>query len=144
MSADTNKPPRKRRPLSLIRLEADGHISASERKLLAYLRMGVFSEEFLERALYGVQRGTLIASARDAAAIFTPMLAGRSEEALAVALISGRGELLESKILTTGTTHATVFDAAQILRFAFANELCRAVIVAHNHPSGNKIGRAHV
>ena len=131
------KPPRKRRPLSLCRLEAAGHISATERKILAYTRMGLFSQEHISRCLFGVERGAPIHTAPQAAAIFMPVLGGRTEEALAVALLSRVGEYLEHRILTTGCAGATVFDAAQILRYALSNDRCAAIVVAHNHPSGN-------
>ena len=129
-----------RRPPTPAALLKRGTISALEARVLAHMRAGIYDEERLTRSLFGLPRGTLIASSWQAAAAFAPVLQGRATEALAVAMLNQRGMLLgEPVILTTGSRAATVFDPAQILHHVLTKGggECASFIVAHNHPSGN-------
>tara|TARA_R110000868_G_scaffold3086_11_gene20642 strand:- start:2093 stop:2635 length:543 start_codon:yes stop_codon:yes gene_type:complete len=126
-----------RRPPTITALIERGVVNALEGKVLAHMRASIFDEERLHRALFGIPRGTLIASPWQAAAVFGPLLLGRGTEALAVALLGQSGMLLDVQILTTGAKASTVFDIPQILRAALMHAECASIIVAHNHPSGN-------
>jgi DNA repair protein RadC len=75
----------------------------------------------------------------EAAAVFWPLLAGRAEEALVVLALDRRRKVLGSTVLTVGSDAFTVVDPRQVFRWALmqGRSGAAAVILAHNHPSGD-------
>lgn len=72
------------------------------------------------------------------ALVFRPLLDGRETEAFAVAALDRRLRVIDAAIMTTGNDVATVVDPKQILRWALTRKrTAHAIIVAHNHPSGD-------
>lgn len=73
----------------------------------------------------------------DALEILFPLLQDLQYEAFCVLYLSAAQNLIRHEILSNGGLTATVVDVRMILKNAL---LCNAakIIVAHNHPSGNK------
>lgn len=79
-----------------------------------------------------------IRSADDAVAVLSPLLAGRETEALAVVALDRRNHVVDTTLLTTGSAGFTIVDPAQVYRWAMTrSRMVHAVILAHNHPSGD-------
>lgn len=80
----------------------------------------------------------LVRHPEDAYTVLGPMLHGREVECLAVLALDRRNRALESAILTVGCDDHTIVEPRTILRWALRTRLpCRAIVVAHNHPSGD-------
>lgn len=81
---------------------------------------------------------TRVTTPSEALALFRPLLAGRETEALAVAALDRRLRVIDCAILTTGSDTWTVVDPRQVLRWALTRARpAHAIILAHNHPSGD-------
>ncbi len=68
-------------------------------------------------------------------------LADKQEEFLEVLLLSIRYTLKSAKIIATGTVDKILIEPKQILRWAL-KENAAALILVHNHPSGNPLPSA--
>ncbi len=79
----------------------------------------------------------LITSSRDALPIIMPLLQDLSHEAFCVIYMNVAGKVLQTEIVSSGGLSATVADIRIILKNALLNSASR-LIVAHNHPSGEK------
>ena len=75
----------------------------------------------------------------DAVVHFAPLLAGYSEERLAVLALNRRHVVKDKVVLTKGTDCFTIVDPRQILRWALTSgrHAPSGIILAHNHPSGD-------
>ncbi len=84
----------------------------------------------------GLERAT-IRSSRDAVEIVMPQLQDLTHESFCVVYLNQAGKVIKSEIVSSGGLTATVADIRIILKNAL---LCNAaqLIMAHNHPSGNK------
>lgn len=73
-----------------------------------------------------------------AVALVLPLLAGRDHEALVCIALDNRCRVIDVAVITTGSVSATVVDPAQIFRWALTRSRpAAAIILAHNHPSGD-------
>ena len=73
-----------------------------------------------------------------AAAVALAHLEGRESEALVCIALDRRRRVVESDVLTVGSSGFTVVDTAQIFRWALTRaRAVSAIILAHNHPSGD-------
>ncbi|HYD19853.1 MAG TPA: DNA repair protein RadC [Flavipsychrobacter sp.] len=84
----------------------------------------------------GIQRST-IRSSEHAADIFVPILQDLNHEAFAVMYLNQANRLIRHEVISNGGMTGTVADIRLILKNCLllnANQL----IIAHNHPSGNK------
>ncbi len=78
-----------------------------------------------------------IRSSKDALPILMPLLQDLNHESFCVLYLNTAGKLLRHELISSGGLTATVADIRLILKNALlqnANQL----IIAHNHPSGNK------
>lgn len=84
----------------------------------------------------GLERIT-IRSSRDAVEIVMPQLQDLTHECFCAVYLNQAGKVIKSEIVSSGGLTATVADIRIILKNAL---LCNAaqLIMAHNHPSGNK------
>lgn len=84
----------------------------------------------------GLERAT-IRSSRDAVEIVMPQLQDLTHESFCAVYLNQAGKVIKSEIVSSGGLTATVADIRIILKNAL---LCNAaqLIMAHNHPSGNK------
>ncbi|MFH1469500.1 MAG: DNA repair protein RadC [Pseudomonadota bacterium] len=88
------------------------------------------------RALARLALGPQVLSAVDAAAWFQPRLGGLAREELHALLLDRRHKVRAYRILTSGNDAHTIVDPRQVFREALLHR-ASAVIVAHNHPSGD-------
>jgi DNA repair protein RadC len=77
-----------------------------------------------------------LADADDAARIFRPRLAHLAREELHAAFLDRRNRVLAIRTLTTGSAAYTIVEPAHVFRVALAVR-AEAVVLAHNHPSGD-------
>lgn len=74
--------------------------------------------------------------ASDAAAYLSAHMAGLDHEELRALYLNGANGVIDSRTITTGSATQTVIDNRRIIGQALACN-ARAIIIAHNHPSGN-------
>jgi len=104
--------------------------------------MNQISDEDLEleyRKRFTVPEGDIISDSATAAKHFTAVIGERvtERECFLVMLLNGRNQLIHSEILFEGTLTSSVVYPREIIRLA-VTENAAAVLVGHNHPSGNK------
>lgn len=117
-------------------------MDASMRAELRRLAGGRVDEARLETiaALLCAERPSTVSSARDAYLTFSPMIVNDEEERFAVIALDRRGKVVDKTVLTVGTVGFTVVDPAKVLRWALTRRRpCTALLVAHNHPSGEAL-----
>ena len=96
--------------------------------------------ELAYRDRFTVPEGEIISDSATAAKHFTAVIGERmtERECFVVMLLNGRNQLVHSEILFEGTLTSAVIFPREIIRLAI-KENAAAVLVAHNHPSGNKM-----
>ena len=83
---------------------------------------------------------TRINNSSDAASIIIPELQTLDHEESWVLFLTADNRLLCKEMITKGTLTSTPLDARTILRRALLNNAA-AIILTHNHPSGNPTPR---
>jgi DNA repair protein RadC len=78
----------------------------------------------------------LVTSPDVAARHLAPLLAGFDHERFAVLGVDRRRRVIGSQVLTVGNDGFVIVDPRQVYRWALLHK-ADAVIVAHNHPSGD-------
>ena len=75
----------------------------------------------------------------DIAMLCAPAIRGLPYEALWCCALGRRGNVIDARVLSTGTDGYTIVDPRQILRFALTCGALPAhsIAIAHNHPSGD-------
>ena len=76
-----------------------------------------------------------ISSSRDLFELFESQLVDLPHEEFWLALLNGANKVIEIKRLTQGGSRQTVVDIPMLLKIALEKS-AHAVVVAHNHPSG--------
>ena len=76
------------------------------------------------------------AKAEDVFEYFKIKMNGLEQENLYVIYLNNKLNLLDIKLITTGTINTTLFDATTILKWALKFS-SPAIILVHNHPSGD-------
>lgn len=84
----------------------------------------------------GLQRINIVKSA-DAAEIVIPLLQDLNHEAFCVIYLNQSSRVIRYEMISNGGLTATVADIRIILKNALLHNANR-IVVAHNHPSGNK------
>ena len=77
-----------------------------------------------------------IRSAHDAVGVLQPLMAHLDHEEFRVLILTTKNELVSNVLLYRGTISSAAVRTAEILRQAIVRN-CPAILVAHNHPSGN-------
>ena len=72
----------------------------------------------------------------DAANLLLPMLGHKEQEHFAVLYMDTRNRVMDQEILYKGSLNTSLVRIAEVFRGAIRRN-CAAVIVAHNHPSGD-------
>jgi len=88
------------------------------------------------RALVAVEDSRPVCSATDAVTWFRPRLGALAREELHALLLDRRHRVVAYRVVSCGNDAHTIVDPRQIYREALLHRAC-AVIVAHNHPSGD-------
>ena len=91
------------------------------------------------RKRFSVPEGEIISDSATAAKHFTAVIGDRitERECFIVMLLNGRNQLIHTEILFEGTLTSSVVYPREIIRLAITQNAA-AVLVGHNHPSGNK------
>ena len=76
-----------------------------------------------------------IGSSIDLVDLFEPVLVDLPHEEFWVGLLNGANKVIEIRRLTQGGTRQTVVDISMLLKIVLEKS-AQAVVVAHNHPSG--------
>ena len=76
-----------------------------------------------------------ITSSLDLFELFEPLLVDLAHEEFWIGLLNGANKMIETKRLTQGGSKQTVVDVPMLLKLALEKS-AQAVVVAHNHPSG--------
>ena len=71
----------------------------------------------------------------DVADIFIPKIGHLKQEVFAIALLDAAGKYLHSRDITRGIVNASLIHPREVFRIAI-KEAAAAVILVHNHPSG--------
>ena len=82
-----------------------------------------------------VKEETKVSSPRDASAIFA-RYAKKEVEHFLVATLDGAHQVLKTYLVTKGLVNRTIVHPREVFRYAIKDNAC-AIIVSHNHPSGN-------
>jgi DNA repair protein RadC len=92
------------------------------------------------RKRFSVPEGEIISDSATAAKHFTAVIGDRitERECFVVMLLNGRNQLTHTEVLFEGTLTCSVVYPREIVRLAI-KENAAAVLVGHNHPSGNKM-----
>lgn len=77
-----------------------------------------------------------ISSSSDAFAYFQPLIGDLPHEEFWVLILNRANKILGSERISSGGVSGTVADIKMVFKYALDN-LSSAIIVAHNHPSGN-------
>lgn len=77
-----------------------------------------------------------VTSSKDSFKVFQPMLGDLQHEEFWVMLLNRSNRVIENICISKGGTSGTVIDAKIILNRAL-QRLASAIIICHNHPSGN-------
>lgn len=78
-----------------------------------------------------------INSSQDAAKMLVPLMRDFEHEKFCVLYLNQSNRLISHEFISSGGVAGTYVDVKMILRQAI-RQLCSNIIVAHNHPSGNK------
>ena len=92
------------------------------------------------RKRFSVPEGEIISDSATAAKHFTAVIGDRitERECFVVMLLNGRNQLTHTEVLFEGTLTCSVVYPREIVRLAI-KENAAAVLVGHNHPSGNRM-----
>jgi len=90
------------------------------------------------RNVEGVPRGPrpVIANARDAADLIRPLLGGKVVEHFGVLSLDTRHRVIGWDVISMGTVDATIVHPREVFLAAIVQH-ATAIIVVHNHPSGD-------
>ena len=89
------------------------------------------------RKISDVMQRKQIGSSKDAFEIFQPLLSDISHEEFWILLLNSANKVIETTKISQGGLSGTVVDIRIILSKAI-NKMAAAMIICHNHPSGNK------
>lgn len=113
----------------LMRLKGIGEAKAVE--LLAAFEIG--------RRVQGMNGGErlVVRSPEDVARVMVPRLRDKKYESFWVLLLDSKNGLMHDEELTIGTLNASLVHPREVFKLAI-DRLAAAVLVVHNHPSGNR------
>jgi DNA repair protein RadC len=98
------------------------------------LKMAYALAEHMAR--FDASARSVIRSADDAVQVLRPLMAHLDREEFRVLILTTKNELVSNILLYQGTVSSAAVRTAEILRQAIVRN-CPALLVAHNHPSGN-------
>jgi DNA repair protein RadC len=123
---------------------AGGLANASFREIMQYPGVGVAKVAQLKAALEIGRRAAasvqperpIIRSVADAVNYLVPEFVDEEQEVFLVGLLDTKHRIVGKTVLYRGTLNQTVVRPAEVFREAVRAN-CAAVLVAHNHPSGD-------
>ena len=92
------------------------------------------------RKRFSVPEGEIVSDSATAAKHFTAVIGDRitERERFVVMLLNGSNQLIHTEVLFEGTLTCSVVYPREIIRLAIKHNAA-AVLVGHNHPSGNRM-----
>jgi DNA repair protein RadC len=78
----------------------------------------------------------IVSSPADVASLLTPEMAELDQESLRAVLLNTRNQVISVSEIYRGTVNSATTRASEVLRAA-VRENCPAIVVVHNHPSGD-------
>lgn len=76
-------------------------------------------------------------SPKEAGRYFTSLLSGmKDKERVMVAFLDNSNSIIETKVVSEGSTNMSIVYPRDILKIAIAND-CSNILMAHNHPGGS-------
>ncbi len=87
-------------------------------------------------ATQATEEQSQIRSPADAAYIFKSWIGSEERENFAILFLNTRNRVIDREILYQGSLNASLVRTAEVFRGAIRRN-CNAIMVAHNHPSGN-------
>ncbi len=121
----------------------DGLGKASARQLTHIKGIGpakaitlVVGFELARRRTASEERAPRFTDSESVARYLTPLLADKEQEVFYVLFLNRNNEIIAEKALFSGGVSSTIIDPKIVFREA-VQHLASALIVAHNHPSGN-------
>jgi DNA repair protein RadC len=90
------------------------------------------------RKLEDVMKQRKISSSQTVFDYFQPLMGDLHHEEFHVMFLNRANFIIDSMRISTGGTTGTVMDVKLIIRHAL-DRLAQGIIIAHNHPSGNKL-----
>lgn len=115
--------------MSVDELEEVGIDTGTAVSLLASIELG-------RRSLVVYAWSKSIDSPQSAADLLFPLIGSLDHEELVVLCLNTRNELVHVQHLYRGSVNSSVVRVAEVLRPAIVRN-CPAIIIAHNHPSGD-------
>ena len=92
--------------------------------------------ELGKRASSNAAKPRSFESASEVAAYLRPRLIGARQEVVIALLLDGQNRLLEEKVIAEGTPTQAIVYVRRVLEEALRASAA-AIVIAHNHPSGN-------
>jgi DNA repair protein RadC len=92
--------------------------------------------ELARRSMRPPSPAPVVRGPQDVHALVAPQLAGLDHERLLIVCLDAKNRVLAARLASVGTAKATIVDPATVFRLALRAGAA-AVIVAHNHPSGD-------
>ena len=83
-----------------------------------------------------LQERPLVRSPADVAELLIPEMAGLEQEQMRVVLLNTKNRIMGMPLVYQGSLHTTVIRVGELFRDA-VRQNAAAMIVAHNHPSGD-------
>lgn len=114
--------------VELMEFPGVGFVIATRIKAALELGRRMFSENIPSRPI--------VSSPSDSYNYMRPILENREQENLVVLLLNTRNEIIGHRLLYTGSINSISVRIAEVFREAIKNNAA-AIILGHNHPSGN-------
>ncbi len=115
-------------PLDLLRVEGMTHLRAARVRAALELGKRALSEQS--------QQHPVIRSPGDAVQLLIPEMVGLQQEQMRVVLLNTKNSVVAISTVYQGSVHTTVVRVSELFREAVRYN-CAALILAHNHPSGD-------
>ena len=84
----------------------------------------------------GLPERPTIHSPSDAAELLMPEMSGLEQEVMRVLLLNTKNKVVGNKLVYQGSVHTTVIRVSELFRDEVRYN-CSAIVIAHNHPSGD-------
>lgn len=115
-------------PLDLLRVEGMTHLRSARVRAALELGKRAVRERSEERPI--------VRAPVDAVQLLMPEMSGLMQEQMRVVLLNTKNRVLGMSTVYQGSLHTTVIRVSELFREA-VRQNCAAIILAHNHPSGD-------
>lgn len=117
----------------LQKIKGIGKIKACQIKAVFEISKRILSQEI--RTLKSPEEKTKIVCPTDVYNLLFPVFFGVTHEKLVAVFLSNRNDVIDYKVITTGTSNQTLISSKDIVLEAMRRG-ADGIIIVHNHPSG--------